>query len=80
MDSSGTIYLLLNGVGGPTHSGDGSYFYEPSALKISEGRSVSMDFDGNILICESDYGFVRRIRFLPVTASLTPSLTAEKNR
>jgi DNA-binding beta-propeller fold protein YncE len=65
MDPANTMHLLLNGSGGKTHSGDGSYFYNPSAAKISEGRSVSVDYDGNIILCESDYGYIRRIRFQP---------------
>ncbi|MGA2854216.1 MAG: hypothetical protein ABSE90_08825 [Verrucomicrobiota bacterium] len=67
MDGANTMHLLLNGASGITHSGDGLYFYDPSQLKISEGRSVSMDYAGNIIICESDYGYVRRIRFQRVT-------------
>ena len=63
MDSADTMHLLVNGAGGTTHNGDGFFFYDLSELKISEGRSVSMDYDGNILVCESDYGYVRRIRF-----------------
>ena len=63
MDSADTMHLLVNGAGGTTHNGDGSFFYDLSELKINEGRSVTMDHEGNILICESDYGFVRRIRF-----------------
>jgi hypothetical protein len=63
LDQGGTVRVLLNGSGGRTHSGDGAFFYGPG-LKISEGRSVTMDYEGNILICESDYGYVRRIRFL----------------
>jgi hypothetical protein len=69
MDSTNIMHLLLNGAGGLTHSGDGLYFYDPSQLKISEGRSVSMDYAGNIIVCESDYGFVRRIRFQRVTGN-----------
>lgn len=63
LDTAGIIHLLLNGSVNFTHSGDGAYFYNPSAPKISEGRSVTMDCDGNVLICESDYGYIRRIRF-----------------
>ena len=63
MDAANTMHLMLNGAGGTTHNGDGYFFYDLSELKISEGRSVSMDYKGNILVCESDYGFVRRIRF-----------------
>lgn len=66
MNTAGIIYLLLNGASGRTHSGDGWFFYTqwPS---ISEGRSVTMDYEGNILVTESDWGYVRRIRFLPWT-------------
>jgi len=62
LDAGGTVRLLLNGARGRTHYGDGLYFYTPEP-KISEGRSVTMDDAGNILICESDFGFIRRIRF-----------------
>ncbi|MFO1514035.1 MAG: hypothetical protein U1F83_14130 [Verrucomicrobiota bacterium] len=63
MDVADTMHLMLNGASGTTHNGDGYFFYDLSELKISEGRSIAMDYNGNILICESDYGFVRRIRF-----------------
>jgi hypothetical protein len=63
MDMAGIIRLLLNGASGATHYGDGQFFYSPQP-KISEGRSVTMDAAGNIVVCESDYGYVRRIRFL----------------
>jgi len=63
LDSGGIIHLLVNGTGGRTHAGDGLFFYQPAEARISEGRSITMDYDGNILICESDYGYVRRIRF-----------------
>ncbi|MGH7968959.1 MAG: hypothetical protein ACREIC_09565, partial [Limisphaerales bacterium] len=66
MDTAGIIHLLLNGASGHTHSGDGLFFYSPSPI-ISEGRSVTVDYDGNILVTESDWGYVRRIRFLPWT-------------
>jgi hypothetical protein len=65
MDSVGIVRVLLNGASGKTHAGDGAYFYTPE-LKIGEGRSVTMDEEGNILLCEGDYGYIRRIRFLPL--------------
>jgi len=64
MDTAGIVHLLLNGYRGSTHSGDGQFYYTPWPA-ISEGRSVTMDYEGNILITESDYGYVRQIRFLP---------------
>ncbi len=66
MDNAGIVRLLLNGAGGRTHGGDGIFFYAPG-WKMAEGRSVTMDLQGDILLCESDYGFIRRIRFLPLT-------------
>jgi sugar lactone lactonase YvrE len=68
LDAAGILRLLLNGAGGRTHDGDGLFFYEPLQLKISEGRSVTMDYEGNILVCESDYGYVRRIQFKPMSS------------
>lgn len=62
LDTGGIVHLLLNGWNGNLHAGDGQYFYSPEP-KISEGRSVTMDAAGNIIICESDWGYVRRIRF-----------------
>lgn len=62
LDTAGIVRLLLNGWGGNLHAGDGEYFYSPEP-KISEGRSVTMDAAGNIIVCESDWGYVRRIRF-----------------
>jgi hypothetical protein len=66
LDTAGIVHLILNGARGRTHWGDGSFFYTPEA-KISEGRSVTMDYEGNILVCESDWGYVRRVRFLPMS-------------
>ena len=66
VDQAGIVRLLLNGAPGRTHSGDGWFFYTPWPA-ISEGRSVTMDYQGNILITENDWGYVRRIRFLPWT-------------
>jgi hypothetical protein len=66
MDTAGIVRLLLNGDRGRTHSGDGAYFYGTEA-KISEGRSVTVDHQGNIIVTESDWGYVRKIHFLPWT-------------
>jgi hypothetical protein len=62
-DASDTMHLLLIGANGRTHAGDGTYFYSPYEWRISEGRSVTMDDADNIIVCKSDYGYVRRIRF-----------------
>ncbi len=69
VDNNNTMHLLVNGLGGNgfVHGGDGQYFYAPDQFNIGEGRSVAMDHTGNIIICESDYGFIRRIRFQRMT-------------
>jgi len=65
IDGANIAHLLVNGLGGSVyvHGGDGQYFYAPNQYNIGEGRSVAMDYLGNIIICESDYGFIRQIRF-----------------
>ncbi len=66
VDSNQKIHLLVNGSSANTsHSGDGAYFYQPAALKVSKVRQVTLDHEGNILIAEHDAGYVRKIRFLP---------------
>ncbi len=69
LDAAGILHLLLNGAGGRTHYGDETYFYNLDEWRISEGRSVTMDYAGNIIVCESDYGYIRRIRFQRMTGS-----------
>jgi len=65
VDNANIMHLLVNGLGGNgfVHGGDGQYFYAPDQFNIGEGRSVALDYAGNIILCESDYGFIRRIRF-----------------
>lgn len=65
VDNANIMHLLVNGQGGNgfVHGGDGQYFYAPEQFYIGEGRSVALDHAGNIILCESDYGFIRRIRF-----------------
>lgn len=61
VDAAGILHVFVDGSVG-SHAGDGSWFHE-SGPKVSEARSVTMDHQGNILIVENDYGYVRRIRF-----------------
>lgn len=65
VDNSNIMHLLVNGQGGNgyVHSGDRQHFYAPEQFNIGEGRSVALDPAGNIILRESDYGFIRRIRF-----------------
>lgn len=60
VDPAGTLHLFLDGGDGHTHSGDGQYFRTPGQ-KVSEVRAVTMAPNGDILITENDYGFVRRV-------------------
>ena len=65
VDTAGYINLFLNGSRSGSHAGDGTWFYKPSELRVSECRAVTMDYEGNLLITENDIGFVRKVRFLP---------------
>jgi len=65
VDTAGYIHLLLTGNRFGTHSGDGTWFYDPSELRISECRAITLDYEGNMLITENDAGYVRKVRFLP---------------
>ena len=65
VDTAAIIHVFVNGTAG-AHSGDGLWFHS-DGNKISEVRSVSLDYRGNILITENDSGFVRRIDFLRLT-------------
>ena len=63
MDTEGYIHLFLNGA--PSfHSGDGAWFYDPSAFKLSAVRQITMDYDGNLIITENDAGYIRKVQFL----------------
>lgn len=66
VDPAGMIHVFVDGAPGHVHSGDGEWFHSPG-FKISEVRGVTMDSQGNILITENDYGYVRKIEFLRLT-------------
>ncbi len=67
IDPAGIIHLWLNGSsnGAATkHVGDGEWFYaNRQTAKVSKVRAVTMDRLGNLIVTESDYGFIRRINF-----------------
>ncbi len=63
VDPDGYIHLFLNGAKTHVHSGDGKPYNSPG-FKISEPRSISMDFEGNIILAENDYGYIRVIEKL----------------
>ena len=60
VDTAGLIHLFLDG-GPGSHGGDGLFFQNPGE-KIAEARAVTVAPNGDVLVTESDYGFIRRIR------------------
>ena len=65
VDPAGIIHRWMNGNDANNFRvGDGQWFYTDSATpKVSRVRSVIPDGFGNLIICESNYGYVRRIKF-----------------
>jgi len=62
VDILGNAHLFLNGKSGNSnHTGDEEIYSSPG-YKISEARSVSVDYQGNVIIVENDKGFVRKIQ------------------
>ncbi|MGC8744262.1 MAG: hypothetical protein ACP5T0_10330 [Verrucomicrobiia bacterium] len=64
VDPAGIIHLWLNGdrQNSPPR-GDGEWFYNPLMPKVTKIRWVTLDKEGNIIIVESDIGYVRKIHF-----------------
>ena len=63
LDAAGLMHLFLDGArANRTHGGDGGWFHS-FGLKISSARSVTLDHHGNVILMESDYGYVRKINF-----------------
>jgi len=65
VDRAGIIHRWMNGNDANNFRvGDDQWFYTDSATpKVSRVRSVIPDGFGNLIICESNYGYVRRIKF-----------------
>jgi len=57
-------WLFLSGSTSDTHAGDGTWLWNPTQFRVSECRAVTMDFEGNLLICEHDSGYIRKVQFL----------------
>jgi hypothetical protein len=57
VDSLGSAHLFLDGCE-RCHAGDGEFFGTPGE-KIAEVRAIALDPFGNVLITESDFGYVR---------------------
>jgi len=60
VDTTGVIHLFLDG-DPDAHAGDGLFFRSPGK-KVAEVRAVTIAPNGDVLVTESDYGFVRRVR------------------
>jgi hypothetical protein len=61
IDQKNIAHLFLDGLAGDAnHSGDGENFNTPG-LKVSEVRSVTVDYQGNVIIAENDCGFIRKV-------------------
>jgi hypothetical protein len=69
VDPAGIIHRWLNGNSSNNYRvGDGQWFYaNPGQAKVSRVRSINADPNGNLIITESNYGYVRRIRFERLT-------------
>lgn len=65
VDPAGIIHLWLAGDSSNAPGrGDNQWFYQDLySPKVSKVRSVTLDRRGNIIIVESDIGYVRRINF-----------------
>lgn len=63
VDTGGSIHLFLNGFRSENHAGDGTWFYAPGELRVSECRAVTLDRDGNLLLTEHDAGYIRKVQF-----------------
>lgn len=61
LDSRDKLDEFLDGKDNHSHKGDGEHF-QTKGNKVSEIRSVTLDYQGNIIICENDYGYIRKIR------------------
>lgn len=64
IDPAGIIHRWMNGSDANNFQvGDGQWFYANTAIpKVSRVRSVIPDPIGNLIITESNYGYVRRIK------------------
>ena len=68
VDLDAHIHLFLDGDAAGSYSGDGSWFYDqPHGHKVSFAKEITIDYDGNLLITESDRGYVRKVGFSRLT-------------
>lgn len=69
VDPGGIIHRWMNGSSANNFRvGDGQWFYaNPAQAKLSRVRAVNTAPNGDLIITESNYGYIRRIRFLRLT-------------
>ena len=69
VDPAGIIHRWMNGSSANNYRvGDGQWFYaNPALAKLSRVRCVNTDPMGNLIIVESNFGYVRRIGFHRLT-------------
>ena len=69
VDPAGIIHRWMNGSSANHFRvGDGQWFYaNPATAKLSRVRAVNTAPNGDLIITESNYGYIRRIRFLRLT-------------
>lgn len=58
VDTDGWIHLFIDGDNDHTHAGDGEDIQTPGK-KISEPRGVTLAPNGDLIVTENDYGYVR---------------------
>lgn len=58
VDAENIIHLLIDGDAQHTHAGDGTSLWTPGK-KISEPRAVTLAPNGDLLVTENDFGYVR---------------------
>ena len=58
VDTGGYVHLVIDGDDDHTHAGDGEDIQTPGK-KISEPRAVELAPNGDLLVTENDYGYVR---------------------
>jgi hypothetical protein len=65
VDPAGIIHRWINGNSSNNRRvGDGLWFYNnPAQAKVSRVRSVNIAPSGDMIICESNFGYVRRVKF-----------------
>ena len=76
VDDGGIIHLMIDGDTNHTHAGDGLPLGVPPAKRISEPRAVTLAPNGDLLVTENDFGYVRVVQSVPEPTSLALAVMA----